>query len=104
MKLCASLILPLILFFLQLPMVKLHTITSPSNESVVKNESEETKKMNYLRVASIQFEPFVHQDKSGHILKGVEFELVKTIAKKEHLNFSFEIWPSLLQFDQSTIK
>lgn len=44
-----------------------------------------------LRVSSIHVEPFMHQDKkTGQFYDGIEYKLLSTIAKKEHLNLVFQ--------------
>lgn len=90
------------LFALQALIVKLHIISLPSDKSIRKIAFEEPKSINSLRVAFIEFEPFVYEDERGQFYKGIEFELIKTIAKKEHLSLLFEIQP--LRFDQASLR
>lgn len=42
----------------------------------------------FLRVTSRHYEPFIYEE--GGKFKGIEYELIKIIAEKEHLNFSIE--------------
>lgn len=44
-----------------------------------------------LRVSSTHFEPFMYQDeKTGQFYDGIEYKLLTTIAKREHLNLVFQ--------------
>ena len=45
------------------------------------------KTIRYLRVAVIDYEPFLYSDESLKFYNGVEYKLLKTIAEKEHLGF-----------------
>lgn len=98
----ASLVLLLQLSSVQITGV--NSIILPSNEYTPKIAWKEAEDVKTLRVALIPSEPFVYHDERGQSINGIEFELVKTIAKKENLNVSFEIQRNPLQLNQTTLK
>lgn len=53
-------------------------------------ELDEQKRTHYLRVASLAKEPFMWTNKDGRTAKGIEFELLQIIAKKEHSKLSIK--------------
>lgn len=45
-----------------------------------------------LRVSAVQYEPFLYQNENGEFLKGIEYEIVETIAKQLNMSLSYQYW------------
>lgn len=62
-------------------------VSNLNGESVLVN----AKNVQHLHVAAINYEPFMYQDSDDQAFsKGIEFELIKTIAKKENMDLSIK--------------
>lgn len=102
MKSVVSVILPIALIVFQAFVIKLHAISLPSNNHTQAIDSKADNKT--LRVGVIEFEPFVYQDRNSAFFRGIEFELIKCIAKNQQLRLSFEILLSPLEFGPTNLK
>lgn len=96
MKSVVSVMLPIVLIVFQAFVIKLHAISLPSNNHTHAIDSKADDKT--LRVGVIEFEPFVYQDRNSAFFRGIEFELIKCIAKNQQLRLSVEILLSPLEF------
>lgn len=55
---------------------------------------------NTLRVAALPSAPFTSRNKEGQFIGGIEFDLLKTIAKRENLKLSIESYETSDEFIQ----
>lgn len=60
---------------------------SRSNESNSPTSKKES--LHSLRVSSRHYEPFVYQENGK--FKGIEYNIIKAIAEKEHLNLAIHL-------------
>lgn len=54
--------------------------------------------METLKVSAINYEPFIYRNKNGEFASGIEYQLIKMIADKEHLNLSIEFHDQFKSF------
>lgn len=45
-----------------------------------------------LYISAAHYEPFLYKNKDGNVFKGIEFDLLNTIARKMNLKLSFVNW------------
>lgn len=69
---------------LLLPTMSSEIISSEKSEHFFKDETQ------ILRISTAHFEPFMYQDKNGNFNDGIEYKLVKMIAKQLNRTFSFQ--------------
>lgn len=79
--------------FLLLIAVQVALIKANSLPSDIKNYEKvflkAIKPVDSLFVSADHYEPFIYQNKNGKFYNGIEFKLLKTIAKKENLEVVF---------------
>lgn len=69
-----------------------------------KADSEEKPLNRSLRVSTRCYEPFIYQDADGQFSKGLEYELIKTIAQKVDLEVKFQNDSSRSNYDRLIFK
>lgn len=57
-----------------------------------------------LKVVAVQKKPFMYKEGNEKFSRGIEFELIKSIATKENLNCSVEVFNSTTQIDEPALK
>lgn len=45
-----------------------------------------------IRVSTQHYEPFIYQDKHGQFYKGIEYNIIESIAKKLNKTVSYRVW------------